>query len=320
LTTELDATTPSIQLPPLHAAASSASRDGQTRFVRATGAQVVLVVGAAFFGIVSWTYQGIHVAAILSAIAFGLAILFRLYLTAVRPERQWYDGRAVSESVKTLAWRYAVGGEPFSISATGSVELFSQRIRDVLGLFADLTFGASDVSPQVTETMELLRARDIATRRRAYELHRIVDQQSWYGTKATYNRTRATRWAYVVLAAEGLGLTCAILRAADLIEVDLLGLIAAFSIAAAAWLQVKQHDSLARAYSVASQELGNIRSEVQFQTTETGWARWVDEAEEAISREHTPWRASRGVKGDLTRLTRPVALPRDGEQEVPEKH
>jgi conflict system pore-forming effector with SLATT domain len=44
---------------------------------------------------------------------------------------------------------------------------------------------------------------------------------------------------------------------------------------------------------VASQELSTISGQVDLTTTEEDWAHFVDQAEEAISREHTLWRASR---------------------------
>ena len=42
-----------------------------------------------------------------------------------------------------------------------------------------------------------------------------------------------------------------------------------------------------------SQELAAISGQVDWAATEPEWAHFVDQAEEAISREHTLWRASR---------------------------
>jgi hypothetical protein len=50
------------------------------------------------------------------------------------------------------------------------------------------------------------------------------------------------------------------------------------------------------AYSLTSQELAAVRSDWDADRTEEEWAEFVDEAEEAISRKHTLWRASRGVE------------------------
>jgi hypothetical protein len=63
-----------------------------------------------------------------------------------------------------------------------------------------------------------------------------------------------------------------------------------------AWVQAKQYQNLATAYGVTSQELSSVASEVATLTDEALWARFVREAEQTISREHTLWRASRGVR------------------------
>jgi hypothetical protein len=84
----------------------------------------------------------------------------------------------------------------------------------------------------------------------------------------------------------------AVLRAASVVQVDVLGLAGALTAAGVAWVQTKQHQTLASAYAVASQELSDIDSRVNQPSAEREWAHFVDEAEQAISREHTLWRAS----------------------------
>ena len=61
-----------------------------------------------------------------------------------------------------------------------------------------------------------------------------------------------------------------------------------------AWIEAKQHRNLATAYGIASQELASIASELPTLNSEDGWADFVAKAEEAISREHTLWRALPG--------------------------
>ena len=63
-----------------------------------------------------------------------------------------------------------------------------------------------------------------------------------------------------------------------------------------AWLQTKQHRTLATAYTVTALELASVRSRIVHQASEEDWATFVSDAEEAFSREHTLWKASRGVR------------------------
>ncbi|HUO39689.1 MAG TPA: SLATT domain-containing protein, partial [Mycobacterium sp.] len=129
---------------------------------------------------------------------------------------------------------------------------------------------------------------------------RIQNQEEWYSRKAKWNADRATRWVTTSIVLEFAGLLGGAAKAFDKtvfgwVDVDLLGVFAAAAAAATAWLQAKQHENLATAYGVTSQELAAVGSEVEMQTDETTWPQFVSTAEEAISREHTLWRASRGI-------------------------
>jgi len=83
-----------------------------------------------------------------------------------------------------------------------------------------------------------------------------------------------------------------VLKADGVIGIDLLGLAAALAAAGAAWVQTKQHQNLATAYAMAHHELATIGSRVRHANTEEQWASFVGGSEDAISREHTLWRAS----------------------------
>jgi hypothetical protein len=62
-----------------------------------------------------------------------------------------------------------------------------------------------------------------------------------------------------------------------------------------AWTQAKRHDELQTSYAVAADELTNLEAKVELCTSETELLAHVEDVEEAISREHTMWRARRNV-------------------------
>jgi hypothetical protein len=284
-------------LPALFKAADAASRDGQRWFVEAVRGSLVLSVAAAFFGIPSLAEDAAWPSAAAAA-AFGLGALLSLYLYWGRPERRWYDGRAAAESLKTLAWQFAVGGGEYAKGADaraepGIEEAFVRRLAEVLTELRNV-----DVRPaageQITPAMRAVRGATLAGRRRTYREDRIGDQQAWYTGRANLNRSRARRWLAAAIGVQLVGTAVAALHASGVIEVDLLGLIAAAAAAAAAWLQVKDHGMLAEAYAVAAQELALIQAQLDHVDDEDAWQRFVERAEQAISREHVLWRARRG--------------------------
>lgn len=280
----------------LFESADAASNNGQRRYVKAIRLSLLLAVVAAITGVLSWTVgtRGIDLAAFGTALALIGISVTELYVSSVRPADQWYDGRAVAESAKSLAWRYSVGGIPF---ATQSDEKETRRrFGDQMSrLLADVPMTSIEPSqrPVVTERMAALRTSDLPARKAAYLRFRIDDQRKWYSRKAKQNGKLAVRWRTALLVIEALGIVAAIVKAFGFVHLDLAGIVAALIAAGTAWASLRQFSTLARAYTFAANELAIARDRLELTNDETSWAEEVADSEEAISREHTMWRASR---------------------------
>jgi hypothetical protein len=283
-------------MPALYRAADSTSLGGHRKVILGTKIRVWSVLVAAAAGVFVGRVGPPDWIALLGIAAFVVAIGVELYLLDRKPEQAWYEGRAAAESAKSLAWRYAVGGAPFGSNVQDVDELFLERLKDIL---TDLSTGldvSSGVDQQITGAMRNLRGSTLDRRRDAYRVGRIEEQRDWYQTKASWNRERAERWRLLAIVLEGSGVVAGIVTVTGIVRVDLLGILAAGTASVVAWLQTKQHETLSRAYSIAAQELAGVRSDWEAPRDEEAWAAFVDKAEEAISREHKLWRASRGVK------------------------
>lgn len=284
------------EFPPLYHAADRNSLDGQRRFLAATRLRLVMLVVAALFGLVVWRRGRADLAAVVAGAAFAAALAAELYLLRRRPDRLWYDGRAAAESAKTLTWRYLVGGNPFGLTEVSEeaaerllLHRFGQVAAELRGAHLAPLAGADD---QIRPVLRRVRSLPLEERRALYRSRRIDAQQAWYKGKARWNERRSTQWSLVLTGLEALGLGGAVLKATGVVGFDLLGLASALVGAGAAWVQTKQHQNLASAYEVASQELTVIGASGDWASDEPAWAHFVDQAEEAISREHTTWRAS----------------------------
>lgn len=283
--------------PALHNAANEASLTGQRQFLNALRWRLGgLLVAAAAGALVLGTSVSI-LGAWAIVVGFALALCAELFTSIVKPDRQWYEGRAVAESAKTLAWRYAVKGESFELELTPAEAdaRFVARIQDVLHDIGDLELGAEDGEAQLTPELQLARDSGFEERRRLYRSGRLDDQRQWYKDKSAWNRRRWRSWLMVSLCGQVLGLVLGGLMIGGQLTVDLVGLVAAIVASATGWSQAKQYSTLSTAYSVTAQELAAVLSEVD-RVDEANWATFVGQAEEAISREHTLWRASRGVR------------------------
>ncbi len=283
-------------LPGFWGDADDASRRGQKWVLIYSAARLIGSVVAALGGALSISAGRVDVAAVIVLLGFAVAFASELALWIHGPERLWYDGRALAESTKTLAWRYAVCADPFPSAMSKDEALGVLRTR-LLEVSRETTTGVvlTAATPVATDRMSDLRNESFVVRRAAYVEDRTLDQQRWYAKKAQLNGAWSVASRIVLVVAEILAIILASLRVFGGWHVNLAGVMGAFIAAGAAWVAVKQFGPLASAYSIAARELA-IQSDRLRVVPEEAWAKVSADAEEAISREHTLWLASRTGK------------------------
>lgn len=285
---------PDLELPALYRQADATAARRQLTFFRATKVRLTLLVLAAVGGALSFKIEQVEIFGAVSAGAFASVTFLELYLWQTRPEQAWYRARAIAESVKTLAWRYAARANPFD-DDTQVDERYLERLSSVR-----VEVGPVLVSPdngnveQISASMRTIRKSDASVRRAAYLEQRIDNQIGWYRDKAKWNETRASTWSILLVVLNVVGLVASVLRAMGVLKLDILGIVGSYATAGIAWVQTRQYLSLAAAYSTTHHELTIVRERVSA-ASETDWPREVSDAEEAISREHTMWLASRSA-------------------------
>jgi hypothetical protein len=284
-------------LPALYRSADWESQRAQRSYLRSLRVRLAALLVAAFGGALTLTGAGgLQVGGGLAFVAFACALGAELFLATTNPLTTWYEGRAAAESAKTLAWRYMVRGEPFEVVSPDVDKQFLAQTYSLLQDLRSISLGTAEPGAhQISDKMRQVRGLDFDERRQVYLVDRIADQQRWYSEKARWNDRQARGWVLVSIALEIAGVIGGALKAFSLIDFDLLGFLAAAAGSVTAWLGAKQHRNLATGYGIAGQELASIASELPMLDSEERWAAFVGRAEEAISREHTLWRASRGL-------------------------
>ena len=280
-------------LPGVWRDADDESKRGQLLTLWLTGIKIGGGLAAATGGTLGWNLGNFDIAAWIILLGFISAFGCELALLILRPERTWYEGRAVAESVKTLAWRYAVCADPFpkEMSRVEAESNLRHRISSIASQVSDkIIFDESD--PVITDCMDTLRSLEFPLRRSAYVKGRTLEQKQWYASKARTNRRQARLSSALLALSEFLATTLAAGRAFGGWNVDVAELLASMITAGTAWIAVKQFSPLASAYAVATKELG-IQASRLLTVYEEDWPLLAADAEEAISREHTTWLASR---------------------------
>lgn len=209
--------------PGLFQAADAASVQRQRSYRKVVLSRLVLTVAAAAFGAVQ--LDGLNWLALGTAVAFVGVMALELGEATSRPDKSWYTTRALSESVKTLTWRYIAGAEPFPSTSDSADCDFVERISALQQDMPDVPLPGT--TPTITDKMRAVRAAPLAERKQAYLTGRVIDQQNWYANKALHHQRQARILRTLMLVLEVVGIVGALLTAFAGIPVDLAGFVAA---------------------------------------------------------------------------------------------
>lgn len=291
-----------IELPSAFTAADDQSGWGQTMHLRLTKIELGLVVLGAFAGLVDYVgKRDINMPQLFGGVLFVGALLLRAHRSSEQYEQQWFEGRAAAESIKSLAWRYAVGGKPvgLELQTVAADEVFLGLLREIVsGRPRAIVRHRELPAAQITPWMRRVRELPIAERANTYRVSRIEDQREWYAARAFSNAQQYRRWNFVVLVLEFIGFVVGLSQAVGLfgsVRVGGLGVAGAVVAAVISWSHAKQFGTLASAYAQAELELSSIIDLFFTGSNEDEWASFVESAETAISREHRMWQSARSL-------------------------
>jgi hypothetical protein len=286
-------------LPALFCAADKASNDVQRNFTILSAINLFLLVFAAVLASLSLNdISSKKDLAIASIVILILGISVSVIIRILRLERNWYDGRSIAESVKTMSWRYMTASEPYSIDQGSKVDvLFANDLTSLLKEridFAESLGGNSASKQQISDKMRQARNLETDDRKQLYLRDRIQSQKNWYAKKSGGNSSNAKKYFIGIILAQIFAVFSAI---AILLWPDSIikptGIFTTVAASLLAWFQLKKYRELSQSYGLASQELGIIYEIGVNIQTEEEFSKFVSNSEAAISREHTMWRARR---------------------------
>lgn len=281
-------------MPSLFRAADAAAIDGQHRHVRVTVIQLTMLFVAVLAGVAT-QITGISTLGFVGVAAYIVLVTARVYGRISHHEAVWYENRLLAESMRSLSWRFAVGGAPFSREddATAGRE-YTERVSNIL---SDMTYApVPDVQAGVeliTEPMRRLRQRPLAERRHAYGTSRVLEQLQWYAARSKRDGKRSAKLDMWFLIASAAAVFFGLLQAFAVIRINLLGLFAIMAASLYTWQSQRRYGKQATSYAAAANHLTLIHTRLETPETEAEWADFVDDAEDGIGREHTSWRVSR---------------------------
>jgi hypothetical protein len=289
-----------IKYPSVYYAADSASVKAQRRYLLIAGLDLsFMILGAILtvYGFKSDTNKLYIYSA--SGLFLGMSLMLTIILKSKSYEQIWYQGRALAESVKTLTWRFATCSELFEVNLpiNKAIQVFTGRLKELTEEFKELSrvLDAKILSqPIISDSITSYRNLPTTERRNLYIKERISNQKKWYSTKAGVNLKRYNQWFWVIIVSQFISLIgIVVLIKNPSIDWNIVGLFTTISASALSWLQLKQHQELKQAYTIAAQELNFIETSANNILTDEDLSKFVLDSENAISREHTLWLAQK---------------------------
>ena len=284
--------------PSLFKVADKYSIEGQKRYLQWIRFDLLLLVLAAIISIFNFDnveYQ--RIVYILVALFFFLGLLVNIFIKISKFEDDWYIGRAIAESIKSLTWKYIIRGEPFGsqlsqIDVDKKFENILSQIFETNGKFLKDVF-EEDNRKNISEEMKEIRASDFENRKQVYFEHRVKNQFSWYKNKALYNKKQTSLLFWLIIFLQGVALLYSLYLIRSPQAANLFPIVTTVAACLISWLQIKQHQELSQSYAVTANEIAIILNQADSINTDDNLAAFVIDSENAFSREHTLWMARR---------------------------
>lgn len=280
--------------PALYRSADSLSLKSQKHFFCALGVHLsVLVIATLLPLIFSQTPVSYAIQAVVLLFALGCSI----YLAKERPDRYWYAGRAVAESIKTITWRYISKAEPFQATDEIAKIEFRNSLKSIVEQNKDICQQLTDylADEQITSVMQNNRSRNLEERKKYYQEHRIKNQLSWYAKKAKFNKDKARIFFWILIISNIISVILAVAKIVYPTTSFPIDVFIAVSASLLSWIQAKRYTELSASYALTAHEISLINEQSLNATTDEEFSIFVGDAENAFSREHTQWVARRDV-------------------------
>jgi hypothetical protein len=282
--------------PALYRSAEAASTWTKKAHLSVIGAQSILLVIAGAFGLFAGDSRG---AAITSAMLFLISLGVTVYGRTQHFQRHWYQARALAESIKTTTWRYIMGAEPYDGEDAASARLYGAVLMELLvdnHSLGNYFAGDAAAGDQLTARMQEIRASTVEQKLALYRDTRIADQRRWYATKAKAHRRSGQRWFSLLVVVYLLAISTLLIKiAVPSFKFYPSSVLAVAASGILTWIEVKRYSEIGAAYALAAHEIGIINQGSMNVTSAEELSKFVADAENAFSREHTQWAARRDL-------------------------
>lgn len=230
----------------------------------------------------------------INAVLLFLSALITILLAFFKPERNWYLGRAVAESIKTLSWRYMMAGNPFHQN-NPDVE-FIKRVGEITKQALKRGFNPKNRcfhKDAITSEMKRIRNLSVLERKELYARERIDNQITWYSVQSAKNKSKAYIFTIAIILCQLIAGSFILWFIDDFKTINITEVMVFLATSMISFTEMNKYKDLHQSYSLTRVELALIQARFGVVNSEQELHDFVLESEQAISREHTMWVARR---------------------------
>ena len=232
-----------------------------------------------------------------TGVLFLVASLLLVCLFYIKPERKWYLGRAVAESIKSISWKFMMSAEPFDADDNKNNEaLFIKRLNEIYKKANEngaLLKSISGNTEPISRVLKHVRSLTYIEKKSIYLENRLQEQIEWYSGSATTNKNRANILLFGVISLQVVTAGYLIFFSNSFHFSNIPEITIFIVTAILALIEMNKYRELKESYLYTANELIYIRNRVSIINSDLELNEFVSDAELAISREHTMWLARR---------------------------
>jgi len=248
------------------------------------------------FAILTLFAKGNPALILIQIITLTTIFAIAIYLLVSKSMAQWYSFRALAESVKTLSWRFMTKTSPFTEADEEKARAeFDARLTELCTQDPELktVLGMWEADPRlrlIPQKMVDLRDTTSEQRWELYRTWRVHDQFQWYQRKSLRNKRRYLAFTAAYVLSLFFAIILLILNYVIASNVTLpFDVLVTLASAFLTWIQAKRFSELASTYHQTSREIEHLALYEPPEITDAALSEFVQNTENAFSREHTTW-------------------------------
>lgn len=216
-------------------------------------------------------------------VSIALLILLNFLKKIWDFEKKWYKNRALTESLKTLTWKWMMNSAESESDFRKKLEPFFKEIEGVESI---------EIDELITDEMNKIKELGDEEKFQYYKKNRIEDQEKWYLKKTKENKKKVSHFLYFTVTVYSILFLIMLFNLSVTLEKMIninVGIFILLATIFTSWSNSRKYAELEEAYSITLNDIMFLKREIMDYSEVENFNTYISNCENAFSREHTQW-------------------------------